>query len=99
MILNIDTDDKDFIVTKAPGPKLDEHQQHRISKDTGEPIWATQLVVTDDSGGEVITVNTNGPQPPDVKVGDAVDVVDLVAIPWTSKTRSGIAFRARAILG
>jgi hypothetical protein len=59
-------------------------------------MWATQVVVTDESGGEVIRINTSG-EPPDVQVGDVVKVSNLVAIPWATNGRSGVAFRADAI--
>lgn len=94
MDLNIDVMDKEFVVTKDPEPKLDQNGDQRISKTTGLPQWSVQLVVTDDSGGEIIKVNVERPDAPDVRKGDIVEVVKLVALPWTTNGRSGVAFRA-----
>lgn len=96
MILNIDTDDKDFQVTRMPSPKLDGKGDPRVEKGTGQPLWSTELVVTDDSGGEIIKITTAG-EAPDVKVSDPVEVYDLIAFPWATNGRSGIAFKAREI--
>jgi hypothetical protein len=92
--LNIDVMDKEFVVTKDPEPKLDQNGDQRISKTTGLPLWSVQLVVTDDSGGEIIKVNVDQMKAPDVRKGDIVEVVKLVALPWTTNGRSGVAFRA-----
>jgi hypothetical protein len=95
MILKIDTTDKDFIVTRRPTEKRDHAGQPRKSKD-GETQWVTQVVVTDESGGEIISVNTNG-RPGDLDVGDPVEVSGLVAIPWNANSRNGVAYRATSI--
>jgi hypothetical protein len=95
MILTIDTADKDFIVTKRPTEKLDHLGQPRKNKN-GEIQWLTQVVVTDESGGEVISVSTDG-RPGDLDVGDPVEVSGLVAIPWNANSRNGVAYRATSI--
>jgi hypothetical protein len=95
MILRIDTADKDFIVTRRPTEKRDHAGQLRKTKD-GETQWVTQVVVTDESGGEIISVNTNG-RPGDLDVGDPVEVSGLVAIPWYANSRSGVAYQATSI--
>lgn len=92
MILNIDVTDKDFVVTRAPQPKYDQQGRARTDKATGKSLWGTQVVVTDESGGEVITINSSGPRP-NVDVGDVVEVLHLVALPWASGGRSGVAYR------
>lgn len=96
MILTIDTAGKDFQVTKAPSEKLDQHGTQRIDKQTGEPVWCTQVVVTDDDGGEIITISTAGGRP-EVETGDLVEPQALVAIPWNTNGRAGIAYRAQSI--
>jgi hypothetical protein len=96
LILNIDLTGKDIMVTKRPEPKLDQHGEPRLSKTTGEPLWRTEVVVTDSSGGEVISVNTNG-QPNDLEPGDSVEITGMIAIPWFTNGRSGVAFRADSI--
>lgn len=96
MILNIDLTGKELVVTQKPRPKLDQHGDQRVSRESSEPMWATQVVVTDPSGGEIITITTEGAMP-ELAVGDVVDVAALVAIPWFSNGRSGMAFRAEEI--
>jgi len=102
MILNIDLAGKELVVTKAPEPKLfnkkpDEKPEQRRDKQSDEPLWTTQVVVTDDDGGTIIGINTAG-EPPDVRVGDEVKVSGLVAIPWFTSGRNGIAYRAESIV-
>lgn len=95
MRLTIDTSGKDFIVTKSPAPKLDQTGQQRVNKGTGAPLWSTQLVVTDEDGGAIISVATD--EMPDADVGDGVEVIGLVAIPWNGPGRSGVAYQATSI--
>jgi hypothetical protein len=97
MELNIDLSGKELVVTKNPEPKLDHNGVQRPDKQTGDPIWSTQVVVTDHTGGEVIKIATKGEAGPDVEVGDEVEVTRLVAIPWATNGRSGIAYRADRI--
>jgi hypothetical protein len=97
MILIIDTTDKDFVVTQAPRQKLDQAGEPRKSKERpGQFLYTTQLVVTDESGGEIISVNTDG-TPGDLRPGDVVEVTGLVAIPWHTNGRSGTAYRAESV--
>jgi hypothetical protein len=96
MILNIDTAGKEFVVTREPQPKLDQAGVQRGEKNTGDPMWSTEVVVTDESGGEILKITTVGSKP-DVVRGDEIIPVTLTAIPWTSNGRSGIAYRAEAI--
>lgn len=98
MILTIDVRGKEFQVTKHPEPKVDHTGTQRASKQTQEPLWSTQIVVTDDDGGEILSVTTEGEKPPGVRVGDLVDIHGLVAIPWATNGRSGVAYRADRIV-
>lgn len=93
MILMIDTTGKEFLVTRAAQPKDDNTGKQRTDRNTGKPMWGTQVVVTDDDGGEVITITTVGSRPT-VQVGDYVELLGLQAIPWTGNGRSGVAYRA-----
>jgi hypothetical protein len=96
VILNIDVAGKEFRVTEGPHPKVDNQGMQRSDKQSGQPIWSTQIVVTDESGGEIIKVSTAG-KAPDLEVGEEVEVIDLIAIPWATNGRSGVAYRATAI--
>lgn len=98
MILNIDTTGKEISVTKDPEAKIDSAGAQRRDRTTDLPMWSTQVAVVDDSGGEIIKVATHAEVPPDVERGDMVIIHGLVAIPWMSNGRSGVAYRAEKIL-
>lgn len=91
--LYVDMTGKQVQVSKDPEPKTDQHGQPRVEKGTGRPMWSTQAIVLDESGGEVITITTAG-EKPGVKVGMLVTPVQLEAIPWATNGRNGVAFRA-----
>jgi outer membrane protein assembly factor BamB len=96
MKLYVDTSAKQITVTLEPSEKKDQNGRQRTERDTGRPMWSTQVFVLDDNGGEVITVTTAGERP-NVKVGQPVTVSQLEALPWSTNGRSGVAFRATEI--
>lgn len=98
MKLIIDISEKDFTVTRAPEPASDNHGKQRIDKTTGLPMWTTQLVVVDEEGGDIIAVKTVGERPPAVETNDVVEPVGLVAMPWATTGRNGVAYRADDII-
>lgn len=91
---HLDMRDKKMIVTRPPEAKLDNNGDHRKDKHTGEPLWATQVLVMDEDGGTVISISTRSPKSPDVDIEDVVETVGMEAIPWATNGRSGIAYRA-----
>ena len=96
MRLRIDTSGTRFIVTRAPEPRLNfETGAPKVDTATGMPMYATQVLALDDSGGEVLNVTVAGD--PKVTVTQSISVVGLVAIPWVQGDRSGVAFRADAL--
>ncbi len=96
MRLRIDTSGTRFIVTRPPEPRLNfETGSPKVDAATGVPLFATQVLALDDTGGEVLNVTVAGD--PKVTVTQAVSVSGLVAIPWAQGDRSGVAFRADAI--
>lgn len=97
MILNIDMTGKEALVTLLPRPKVDNEGVQRTNKTSGLPMWSTQLVITDESGGEIISVATQGEKPPDLAVGDEVELVGVVAHPWSGNGRSGVSYSAQKI--
>ena len=97
MKLYVDTNGKQVSVTKDPVEKLDgPNGRQKTERNTGRPMWSTQVFVLDDDGGEVITVTTAG-EKPNVKVGQSVAVSKLEALPWATNGRNGVAFRAEEI--
>ena len=97
MKLYVDTNGKQVSVTKDPIEKLDgPNGRQKTERNTGRPMWSTQVFVLDDDGGEVITVTTAG-EKPNVKVGQSVAVSKLEALPWATNGRNGVAFRAQEI--
>jgi hypothetical protein len=91
--LYVDTSGKQVTVSKDPAPKNDQNGSQRSEKGTGRPMWATQVFVLDETGGEVLTITTAG-EKPNVTVGQLVSVSGLEAIPWATNGRNGVAFRA-----
>ncbi len=93
MKLNVDNTGKQVTVSKDPEPKNDQNGNQRSEKGTGRLMWSTQVIVLDETGGEVIAVTTAG-EKPSVRVGQLVTVQQLEAIPWATNGRNGVAFRA-----
>jgi len=94
--LYVDTAGKQMTVSKDPEPKVDQNGHQRSEKGTGRLMWSTQVIVLDETGGEVITITTAGEKPA-VTVGQLIQVEQLEAIPWANKGRSGVAFRAASL--
>ena len=93
----VDTTGKQLTASKDPEPKTDQNGRQRNEKDSGRPMWSTQVFVMDETGGEVISVTTAGEKPL-VRQGQLVQLVQLEAVPWAMETngkaRSGVSFRA-----
>lgn len=96
MKLYISAEGKQVTVSKDPEEKTDQNGRQRTERDTGRPMWSTQVVVMDEDGAEVIKVTTVG-EKPSVKKGQLVTVSDLEAIPWATNGRNGVAFRASVL--
>jgi hypothetical protein len=93
----VDTTGKQVTVSRDPEPKVDQNGRQRVEKESGRPLNQTQVMVMDESGGEVLMVTTAG-EKPNVRQGQLVQLVQLEAIPWSMETngkaRSGVSFRA-----
>ena len=96
MRLELRTENVEFVVSKAPEPKNDEHGTQKADRRTGELLFVTELVAMDDDGAEVLKVTTGGGAP---KVGkrQMVTVSGLRVQHWAMDGRSGLTFRADAI--
>jgi len=95
MQLEIKTEGVEFVVSRAPLPKNDNDGRQKADRDTGAPLYVTELVAMDDTGAEVLKVTTVGE--PRITMRQLVTVVKLVATPWNIDGRGGVAFRAEAI--
>jgi hypothetical protein len=96
MKLYVDTSAKQVTVTKEPAEKTEQNGRQKTERNTGRPMWSTQVFVLDDDGGEVLTITTAGERP-NVKVGQPVFLSKLEALPWATNGRNGVAFRAEEI--
>ena len=84
-------------VTLDPEPKKDNKSgEQSTDRNTGQPIWQTQVFVLGPSGGAVLLVRTSGDKP-SVKAGQSVVFEDLEAVPWANGDRNGIAYRASGL--
>ena len=93
MKLYVDTSNKQVTVTKESVEKTDQNNRQKTERETGRPMWSTQVFVLDEDGGDILTVTTAGERP-NVKVGQPVTLSKLEALPWATNGKSGVAFRA-----
>ncbi len=95
--LPIDTSAMTFLVGASAEPIRERGTNRpRTDTETGEPLFAVQLVALIEGRANVITVKVPG-EPPALPQGAPVRVLGLVATPWTMEGRSGVAFRARRV--
>ncbi|GAB2577554.1 hypothetical protein [Kribbella endophytica] len=97
MNLNIDITGKTFTVTKAVEEKKDQNGRQKADKNTNELLWTVQVMALDETGGEVINVTLAGNAAPKVNVGAAVTPVELIAMPWATNGRNGVAYKAKSL--
>jgi hypothetical protein len=88
-----------FMCVAAPEPRVIDAATGEVRKDrrTGATVFTVGLVAIRGRDSSVIQVAVVG-EPSGVGVGTAVRVVDLEASPWERDGRSGVAFRAEAIV-
>jgi hypothetical protein len=92
MKLYVDTSKVTFQVTKNPEAKNDQNGRQKMNRD-GAPMWTTQVMALDESGGEMLSVTVAG-QKPTVTVGQAVTPIALEAVPWNTNGKHGVVYRA-----
>lgn len=90
-----------YEVSARPEAKLKDlrTREQKVDRESGLPMWSTELTVKTENGAQVISVTTVGQSAPVVSLGELVEPVDLEALPWTNtdangQTRSGVAFKA-----
>ena len=96
MKLPIDTAGMTFIAAGSPEAVVDFETKAAKLDDTGQPLFALQVVALVDGGAEVLSVKVVG-EPKGVLQGSGLKLVGLTAQPWAMGDRSGVAFRAARI--
>ena len=94
--LPIDTHAGSFIAVSLPEPVIDFETKQPKADANGEPMFTVSLAWMRDGSGELIKVKTAGE--PSVTPGVPVRVTDLIAMPWAMNGKSGVSFRAAAIV-
>lgn len=94
MPLILDMTGAQLLITGEPEPKKDQQGVQRSEKDTGRPMWTTQVLVQRPGKAYLISVTTAGSKP-EVTQGAFVNPVELEAIHWATNGKSGTAFRAK----
>jgi hypothetical protein len=100
--LVLDTSWLTFAVGSEPELVIDFETKQPKADGQGQPIYAVQLIASyrDDRSGkqksEIVSVKLAGALP-EVPIGTPVRVVDLVAVPWATSERNGVAYRAAGI--
>lgn len=97
MKLQIDTTGKTFTVTKAVEEKKDQNGRQKADRNTNELLWTVQVMALDETGGEVINVTLAGNAMPKVNVGSVVVPAELIAMPWATNGRNGVAYKAKTL--
>lgn len=96
MKLPIDTNGMTFLAAGPPDPVLDYDSKAAKVDESGEALFAVQLVALAEGGAQIINVKVPG-EPKGVGQGVNVTVTELVASPWAMGDRAGVAFRASTI--
>ncbi len=81
MRLPIDTAGITFLAAGPPEAALDYDTKAAKVDESGQPIFAVQVVVLSEGGAEVIGVKVAG-EPKGVTQGTALRLVGLTAQPW-----------------
>jgi hypothetical protein len=96
MKLPIDTNVVTFLAAGPPEATLDFDTKTAKVNESGQPVFAVQVVALSEGGAEVISVKVAG-EPTAVGQGTPLKLVGLLAQPWATGERSGVAYRASRI--
>jgi hypothetical protein len=97
MKLPIDTSGLTFLVVGSPRPVKDFETGLAKGDRDGVPLFAVRLVVLGGEEAEVISVKVAG-EPKGLVANAPVKVSELTAQPWSINEKSGVSFRATAIV-
>lgn len=96
MRLPIDTSGMTFLAAGPPEQAVNFDTKAPKVDESGQAIYAVQVVALVDGGAEVLAVKVAG-ESKGVTKGVTVTLAGLVAQPWSMDGRSGVAFRATKI--
>ena len=96
MRLPIDTSAMTFLCATPPVAVVDfESRRQKADTETGELLYAVQLVALAGDGAEIVKVTVAGE--PKLTSGAPVTVSGLTANYWAMGDRSGLSFRAAKV--
>ena len=97
MRLPIDTSGMTFLCATTALPVLEfGSHQPRADLDTGQALYALQLLALNGEAAEVVKVTVAG-EPKGVTAGQPVKVTGLTTNFWSMNDRSGLSFRAAKV--
>ena len=101
MRIPVDTNTVRVLAIGAPTPVLDFNTKEARSDLNGVPLYKVPVVLsgTGERVDPTTSITVPAQTPPEIKSGDALTAIDLVANAWTfrdntGKERSGVSFRA-----
>jgi hypothetical protein len=93
MRLLLDTSKLSATVTRGPVERVDQNGAPKVDRRTGARLFHVQVMVLDvEAGAEILNVTVD--HEPKLTVGQAVSLVELEAIPWSTNGKSGVAYKA-----
>ena len=96
MKLRVDTSGLEFRVAKPPEP-VKEYGTEKVKEDGGRPLFSVKVFALGDGDAEVLAVKVAG-APEGLVAFQPVELHELTAQPWSMGDKSGVAFRASAIV-
>ena len=97
MRLRVDTSGLRFVLVGGPDAVLEFGTTEAKTDESGVPLFAVRVVAIGDDAPEMLVVKVPG-EPKEVGLGLMVELRELTAQPWTIGDKSGVAFRAAAVI-
>ena len=97
MRLRVDTSGLRFVLVGGPHPVLEFGTTEPKTDEAGVPLYQVKVTAIGEDAPEIFTVKVPG-EPKEVVLGLMVELRELTAQPWTIGDKSGVAFRAAAVI-
>ncbi len=97
MKLKVDTSGLRFVLVGGPDPVMEFGTAEPKTDEAGVPLYQVKVTTIGGDAPEIIAVKVPG-EPKDVVLGLMVDLRELTVQPWTIGDKSGVAFRAAAVV-